>query len=570
MRPGIYLLTLLTLATLTGCKDNDVLTVNDDRPIVADLSLSVLPSNSSTTRMGGDVVQANGNFRGLQSLRAIPFATQGKITTNDHPKAFDTQGIRSEEYQKTSTNFYYFETCSFIAGVSSFLVYGRAQTDVSDDGSPQDKPRNGSLVATFLGDASPANISFAPDQIWDSTEAPNDGIVMANCLTDVANTRILYQGYYYAWCYAPDTKLRAFYLNFTGQVGDNNALIASSTANVQQYLGDLRVKIAALTFGAGTINALLRQAVIEAIDKNMALLPANYPASVNLPAGAAVVRWNGDRFQTETTTTTLANISSLRRYAYPAELYYYANSRIKTTTKDDRHNYYTTESNWDNVLNQYEYDNGVVTNNTTAVAIKEPLQYAVGCLQLSFNSFYGTFADAEGRAVTLNSTSFPLTGIIVGSQRPVGFDFVPTTNSDVDTRFIYDGYPVNASGQQLHIGQTGTGTTNTLVLQTWDGEDVTIILEFLNNSSTTFTGLNGMVYPGTRFYLVGSVKPKVTPQADYEKRAFTKDYITHVGITIASLAKAYNVMPDIMTPHLEIGISLTPQWIMATPTNVEL
>ena len=60
------------------------------------------------------------------------------------------------------------------------------------------------------------------------------------------------------------------------------------------------------------------------------------------------------------------------------------------------------------------------------------------------------------------------------------------------------------------------------------------------------------------------------PQADFEKRAFTKDYITHVGITIASLAKAYNVTPDMMTPHLEIGISLTPQWTMATPTSVKL
>ena len=564
-------MTLLTLAALTGCIDDEEVTVSDDRPVVAALSLSVLPRTSSATRMSGDVVQATiGTFRGLQSLRAIPFATQGKVAAADRPRAFDTQGLRSEEYQKTSTSFYYFETCSFTAGVSSFLVYGRAQTAVSADGSPQDKPRNGSLVATFLGDASPAGISFAPDPIWDSTEAPADGIVMEDCLTDVANARILYQGYYYTWSSAPDTKLRAFYLNFTGQGSQNNALIAASTANVQRHLSDLRVKIAALTFGAGTIDALLRQAIIDAIDKNLGLLPADYPASVHLPDGAAVVRWNGNRFQTETATTTLANISSLRRYAYPAELYYFANSRIKTTTRDDRRNYYSSESSWDNLLDQYEYDNGTVTNNTTAVAIKEPLQYAVGCLQLSFNSFSGTLGDAEGRAVPCNSTSFPLTGIIVGSQRSVGFDFVPITASDVDTHFIYDSNPVATNGQQLYLGQTGEGTTNTLVLQTCDDEKVTIILEFENNSGLAFTGLNGVVYPGTRFYLVGSVDPKVVPQADYEKRAFTQDYTTHVGISVASLAKAYNVTPDLLTPHLEIGVSLTPEWTMATPANVQL
>ena len=564
-------MTLLTLAALTGCNDDEAQGGSDNTPVEAALSLSVLPGSSGATRMGGDVVQVSGNFRGLQSLRAIPFATQGKITINDQPLSLDTRFIRSEEYRKTSTCFYYFETFSLAAGVSSFLVYGQAQTAVTADGSPQDKPRNGSLVATFLGDASPARISFAPDPIWASTEAPPAGNTMAVCLTDVANTQVSDQGNnIYTWRYAPDSQLRVFYQNFIGQVGDNNALIASSTANVEYYLKDLRVKIAALTFGAGTINAQLRQAIIDAIDKNLKLLPADYPASVNLPAGAAAVRWDGTRFKTEATTTTLANISSLSRYAYPAELFYYANSRIKTTTLDAPHDYYSSESNWDTVLNQYEYDNGTVTNNTTAVAIKEPLQYAVGCLQLSFNSFNGTLRDAAGRNITPGTTSFPLTGIIVGSQRPVGFDFVPTSNSDVDTRFIYDSYPVNANGQQLHIGQGGTATTNTLVLQTWDGEKVTLILEFQNNSSTTFTGLNGVVYPGTRFYLAGSVEPKAAPQADYEKRAFTKDYITHVGITVASLAKAYNVMPDILAPHLEIGVSLTPQWIMAKPTNVEL
>ena len=564
-------MTLLTLAALTGCSDNDGLTVSDDRPVVAALSLSVLPRTGGATRMSGDVVQAtSGTFRGLQSLRAIPFATQGKITINDRPKAYDTQGLRSEEYQKTSTSFYYFETCSFTAGVSSFLVYGRAQTAVGTDGLPQDKPRNGSLVATFLGDGSPAGISFTLDPIWDSTEVPADGIVMEDCLTDIANARVSYQGYIYNWRNAPDTKLRAFYLNFTGQGSQNNALIAASTANVQRHLSDLRVKIAALTFAAGTIDALLCQAIIDAIDKNLALLPADYPASVHLPDGAAVVRWNGTGFQTETTTTTLANISSLRRYAYPAELYYFANSRIKTTTRDDRRNYYSSESSWDNLLNQYEYDNGTVTNNTTAVAIKEPLQYAVGCLQLSFKSFSGTLDDADGNAVPCNSTSFPLTGIIVGSQRPVGFDFVPTTASDVDTHFIYDSNPVATNGQQLYLGQPGASTTNTLVLQTCDDETVTLILEFQNNSGLAFTGLNGVVYPGTRFYLTGSVEPKTVPQADYEKRAFTRDFTTHVGITAASLAKAYNVTPDILTPHLEIGVSLTPQWTMATPANVRL
>lgn len=563
----------MMLAMLASCKeDEEYLPAElDEGPVEAALTLSVSPQGSATTRMSGDVVQAGGNFRGLLSLRAIPFATQGKVTASDRPKAFDTNGIRAEEYEKTGSSFYYFEGCDFMTGVSSFLVYGRAMTATNADGSPRDKAHNGSLTAVFPADANPAGISFVPDIIYDSAEAPADGTTMADCLTAVADVQITYKGNTYTWSAAANTTLRAYFLNYTGQGSQGTALLASSTANVQHHMSALRVQMTALHFDPGTPEALLRQAIIDAIDENYALLPANYPASINLPAGAAVVRWNGARFQPQTMTTTLAKISSIRRYAYPAELYYFANSQIKTSVRDDRHSFYAAASNWDGMLDQYEFDNSAVTTNTTAVAIKEPLQYAVGCLQLSFNDLVGsTLRDADGQNVTVRSTAFPLTGIIVGSQRPVGFDFVPTSDSDVDTRFVFDSDPVTTTGQTLYLGRSGTGTTNTLVLQTCDGEDVTLILEFQNDSGSTFTGLNGVVYPGTRFYLIGSVEPKAVPQEDYEKRAFTQDHTTRVGVTVASLAKAYNVMPDILTSHLEVGIRLTPQWVMATPTSVEL
>ena len=315
----------------------------------------------------------------------------------------------------------------------------------------------------------------------------------------------------------------------------------------------------------------LTPAILKAIDNGSELLPRNYPASVGLPAGAAVMMWNGAQFVPQTTTTTLANISSIRRYAYPAELYYYANSLIKTSNTDDRQLYFPTESSWDNILVHYEYDNSVVSKNTTAVAIKEPLQYGVACLQLGFNSdMPSTLSDADGSPVSIVSGHFPLTGIIVGSQRPVGFDFTPLSDSDVDTRFIYDSNPLSGSGQRLFLGQNSSEPTNTLVLQTCDGEEVTLILEFQNNSGSAFRGLNGVVYPGTRFYLIGSIEPKASPVADYEKRVFTQDYTTKITATAASLANAYNVMPDILKPHLEIGVQMVPQWTMATPTNVEL
>ena len=59
-----------------------------------------------------------------------------------------------------------------------------------------------------------------------------------------------------------------------------------------------------------------------------------YPASIKLPDGAAVVQWNStqEKFNPVLQTTTQANINSLNRFVYPAPLWYYANSRIKTST----------------------------------------------------------------------------------------------------------------------------------------------------------------------------------------------------------------------------------------------
>ena len=109
------------------------------------------------------------------------------------------------------------------------------------------------------------------------------------------------------------------------------------------------------------------------------------------------------------------------------------------------------------------------------------------------------------------------------------------------------------------------------MLQSYDGEPVKIILEFENKSGSQFYGMNQqIIYPGTRFYLVGEIDPSDGTGGDTTSagRVFTKDYTTLVNVTVASLAKAYNVLPNILSSNLEIGVETTPQWIAATPTTV--
>jgi hypothetical protein len=51
-------------------------------------------------------------------------------------------------------------------------------------------------------------------------------------------------------------------------------------------------------------------------------------------------------------------------------------------------------------------------------------------------------------------------------------------------------------------------------------------------------------------------------------RVFTQDQTTMVTLKVSGLAKAYNVMPNLLSPRLEIGVTLTTQWEQATPTTV--
>jgi hypothetical protein len=200
---------------------------------------------------------------------------------------------------------------------------------------------------------------------------------------------------------------------------------------------------------------------------------------------------------------------------------------------------YETE-NWATVLSHY--DQRDVTVNTKSVAVNNPLQYGVARLHTR---------------LTTAVTDCPLTAVIIGGQHTVGFDFLPKVpKSDVDARFIYD--------------KVVSGTeTNTLVLQSYDGEKVPVVLEFQNNGSA-FTGRDGIVYPGTKFYLVAYLDPAGKGEGDCAGRVFTQDFTTTVQMTVSSKENAYTCIPDLLEPRLEIGVQVVTQWIQSTTTTVKL
>lgn len=571
----------MLLATLIGCAVDENVAVSNH--VTADLAFSVSSSARQHTRMSTTVVQESGNFRGLTDWHVIPFEVRNrKIVATDLAKR-ERLSSMEDEFNHTTSWFYYSEHCQFMRGVASFLVYARAIPTYGTDANPNIDQRmtNGSLDAVFPADMNPRDITFSPKSIYGSSTADAKALAIVAYMTAIAQTEVEVDGTIYKWANMTAPAIKAMYQNFIGQENVTTMDIAASSTNVLRYVNELYTQVSSLKETVtGGVEQSLCDAILSTISgyegvefsdgkvTSLGTAMSGFPANVGLPDGAAVMRWTGTQFEPQTQTTTMDNITGIVRYAYPAELYYYTNSLIKTSTEEGQKPYYTSASTWANVLQQYEYENGVVTPNTKAVAIIEPLQYGVAHLQVRLKKVTATLKDAADQDISIGTSLFPLTAVIVGNQHKVGFDFKPCETEDY---FMYD--TKVTSGICLSNSVEQSEATHTLVLQSNDDEEVAIVLEFQNNSDQTIEGVNhGLIYPGTKFYLVTKVKPQAVVEGteDYKKHVFTQDHITTMTMKVESFAKAYNVVPNLLSPRLEIGVQVVTAWMQAEPTNVML
>ena len=572
MRKSSLVIVIMLSAWLlmAGCNADEGLQ-QESKPVVVDLALTVSNANQLTTRMTGTNVQADGNYRGLTVSRIVPFNVHGKITVDDTPTWYQISALRTD-YLRTD-HFYLYKNCMIMEGAASFLTYGRAPK------GSLTKAANGSIIETFPLAMDPQHIRFSLEPISQRV-VHSTATSLADYMTSIATAK----GNNIAWKDAPSNVLKTMFLNFVNQteaVTGGNVLPGSS-ANIYTYTQNLKAVLNGLTLTNGD-DIAIRTAIIDKIDTYNTNWDG-FPASLGLPDGAAAIRWNGTSFTPQISYTSLADINGIDRFTYPAEIYYYGNSRIATSNIDGRQQIYDDESNkkWYQVLTSgYEYqDNAAVTHNTRSVAIKEPLQYGVARLQVKLLPTTSTLKDAKNNSVTImEKTSFPLTGIIVGGQMPVGFDFAPTTSypvySETDIVYVYDNQVKTngISGDEYFYlsAYENPKMTNTLVLQSYDHKIVPIVLEFINNSDKDFVGLDGIVYRGTKFYLVALIDPATKsgdPLTQIRDRVFTQDYTTTLNMKVTGLSKAYNVVPNLLSARLELGIELVSQWASTTPEEI--
>ena len=528
------------------------------------LSLSV-GNHEPSTKQSADITQdAEGAFREIDNLVIIPFATQGEVNGYDaRLQNFVDVGTTEIKSLISGSNSVFYERVSVPRRTSSFLVYGKAK----DDGS--DKRVNGSLITSnhFYDDEIPSGITFSPDPICPALPAELETKLntLITYLNSIANTN--YNTYWWR------NQNNGDFLNNTFKTftADGTVISCSPTA-VNAFLTAI---YRTMNNNAGGTN---RTNLRNAVRSNMSnatyvtISGSNWdtytltlrescqanPADYGMPEGAVGLKWKSSEntFVPIYQTSTDGNIMSMDRYCYPANLWYYTNSQIKTSDVDEEKEHYVVGSTWGGILGEYNADNSTVYSNVTAVAVKEPLNYGVAHLEMKVKCTSPLKDNGGAKSFTMNqtSTSFPLTGVLVGQQRPVGYNFEPLAAEE------YTVYDTQIGTQYLRT--TLSDATHTLLLQTRKDEKVYLILEFVNNAED-FVGANGTIFKGMKFYLTGSIDPtNYTTNAQPE--VFHQDYKTQVTFNVNSLENAWNIVPDLRSAQLEVGVQLQVEWIQAT------
>lgn len=605
---GMGAMALATPLFLSSCSSSDDIAdtpaTNNNEAVKTSFTLSVgLPGGNNTssakpaTRMAEETAQAQDEpkFRGMDNMTLIPFSTKAAVTSSDTRVGSDniklpnaTANTLLSSQITTTGNAHVYTDVSVPVGVSSFLFYGKAvdATAGTDASSAEDMFKYGSLTATGLSDGAPSGISFSPKQIYSTGSADAKATSIANYLTTIAGSSYTDgSSTEHKWsavsadAQGQGSALATLYKNFT-------SLTAGSSASVQQAVQELYTSLNSLLSGNQTdVNKEIINAIIKNItdgatvtDGKLALKDTytDFPANINLPDGAATVKFADSKFTAQTTATYTSSgtqVAALSDYVYPANLWYRANTLIKTSDKvlTDK---YANGTAWDDILKNYDDADGVVKNSTASIALKDQIQYAVGRLKMTVKAAASTLKDGNGEDVAVPTEGFPVTAVLIGDQRKVDFEFAPNKNDKQYT--IYDKVLTG-----INATTAGSTANNTLVLQTNKDEKVNVLLELTNNSGKRFKGKDGYIPEGGKFYLLATLDPKSGDgYADGTKdKVFMQDYVTTANFTIKAndgtshdqgLGAAYNVIPDLRTPALSIGLSVDLTWQAGLTFNVDM
>ena len=551
-----------------------------------------LGDNIVKTRMSSENTQAAGTttqFRGIEDILLIPFKSGSAADANLNGKVIAlTEAGAAQTADLSNDKNYLYNNVDVKTGTNYFTFYAVGKPD-SKTGQ-----QVGRLTPTLPVSEAEAvtmdNYKFDLVPIMTSSEytsAQTQAENVKNNLIAKLNQVLATTG----WKTSTNVTLLQLYDKF-------KSLRVGSSDGVQKALQNLYTSATAITGEGVTVAGAIKTAITADLtspngsDVTVSVSGGtlsfgngynNYPSSIGLPNGSAFLKFNdGGEGQNDTFSAvdteilwTATNTTALGKFVYPADLRYFVQTDIKTAESEFLKDNLT--SAWSTITSNTVYSGTSVSGTTRSIVLTKPIQYGVGRLETSIAAMStDPYYDRKGVAVTIPEGGFTLTGVVIGGQKGVDWQFKPNGTT------AYTIYDSDVTG--VMASSSASAANHTLVLETAATDKVQIALQFTNNSTKEFTGADGVIYPGQTFYMLAELNPASTggdvaqPSGGSINQVFLQDYVTKVILTINNgsatdgnnkgFGAAVSGLPDLTTSKLEFGLSVNLSWIEGLTFNV--
>lgn len=502
------------------------------------------------TRMENNIVQNLGTsdqFRGIDNIRLIPFTAVPGSSSTKLADIIHLSSINALE-KPGSVNYKVYADQFVPVGTKNFLFYGKAVDWYVDEPltSMNDKFRYGILKYNGLTESEFTNagsVNFSLEQINTSTEQQQNNAVgraIIQLMSQLANVTVSgVEAPENAWSTTKHKMLSALYKNFIGTTVYSSNCFALILDKIYFGLDHVGNSDPARPL-ANKIRSLIQDACVpgyEPVANTPVELKSDYtgyPANIGLPDGAARCRWNASGLQANMFVDMTANYTlgfkvKPTDYCYPAALWYFVSTPVRTSTNIESVNY-GDQTSWENVISSiYNATSDEVLAGTRSVALVDPVQYAVGRLETRVQiESGGTIYDGDGQAVDFGD-GYTLKGLLLGGQNSVNYAFESTGNENF---CIYDRV-MSASNLTFKPGVPTTSPNHTLALETKTNQKIFAALELVNNGKA-FRGADGTIPAGGVFYMTVSLDPKKASNYDEDglNKIIMKDHVTKLTVNI--------------------------------------
>lgn len=556
-------------------------------------------NGSVSTRMTDVNTQNTGdnstNFLGMVNTQMYAFKGEPGSTGNTTSVKAISIGNAAEAASKDKWRNVY-RDIAIPVGTKNLLLYARANK--KSNSNFQAGSLSNPYESTTTADATElSDLNFALTEVNKDMDFSTEGADILTALNLVANTKVTKPGTTTTinWSEIDNSDLGTENerLALKGRYNKFIALTSGSAKSVQLLIENLKKVINGST-GVEDDKLMAKAIVTNCTTALSNLENKDFPRNLLLPDGVAKVKWNditkAFEYENVNSTVSTGNLINYTTITYPSELAYYVSSPVKVSSNEiTALNDLPDYDKWIGNTADWSSYGDAVESSTRFVALQKPVLYGVASLKSTVKCVSNTLIDnakdkgqyESDNSITVNDTSFPITGILIGGQpKQVGWNF-EAANTVTTNEFKYTIYDCDMNkGTNLTAAVTGTPEPNyTLVLDNKDNSatsqnKVYITIELENNASDFF-GADGLIPKGSKFYMVGELDPKATsgitqPTGKTLDHVFVKDHTTIANFTIKSLKKAYNHIPDMRSSKINVGLAVDLSWKTGITFNVEL